>query len=128
MSACRSSGKLERQLIAVIHPRAGIDANIEGLVDCHEECNRVRDRFPGVLFAIHRERPGAATVTGSLPTRAVSQPWAGLLSRQLRAFDVIGHEGVEFFHGDSSAHATGLALACLGRAGVVAVPPALAGA
>ena len=60
-------GKLERQLIAVIHPRAGIDANIEGLVDCHEECNRVRDRFPGVLFAIHRERPGAATVTGSLP-------------------------------------------------------------
>jgi hypothetical protein len=31
--------ELERQLVAVIHPRAGIDADIEGLVDCHEECN-----------------------------------------------------------------------------------------
>jgi hypothetical protein len=47
--------ELERQLVAVIHPRAGIDADIEGLVDCHEECNRVRDRFGGILFAIHRQ-------------------------------------------------------------------------
>jgi hypothetical protein len=43
-------------------------------------------------------------------------------------FDVIGNERVDLFHGDSAALAAGLALAGLGRAGVVAIASALAGA
>ncbi len=42
--------------------------------------------------------------------------------------DVMGHQGVELFHGHSATLAAGLTLASLGRAGVVAIPAALAGA
>src|SRR5436190_24241272 len=40
-------GKVEGQRVAVVHPRAGIAADVEGLVEGHEDRNRVRDRTSG---------------------------------------------------------------------------------
>src|SRR5262249_22336156 len=54
------AGELERQLVAVIHARAGINADVEGLVDRHQERNRVRDRLAGNLLAVYRQHAGAA--------------------------------------------------------------------
>src|SRR5215471_16799125 len=52
--------ELERQLVAVIHASSGINADVEGLVDRHQERNRVRDRLAGNLLAVDRQHASAA--------------------------------------------------------------------
>src|ERR1051326_2804261 len=48
------AGKAERDLIVlVVHRRAGIHADIEGLIDCHDERDRVWDLPVGDLFVVH---------------------------------------------------------------------------
>src|SRR2546430_5272643 len=54
------AGELERKLVAVIHSGAGIDADVERLVDCHQERNRVRDRLAGNVLSIPRQDAAAA--------------------------------------------------------------------
>src|SRR4051794_15973022 len=54
------AGEAERQLVAVVHRGAGITADVKGLVDRHQEGNRVRHRLLGDLLAVNREYTGAA--------------------------------------------------------------------
>jgi hypothetical protein len=55
------AGEAERQLvIAIVHRRAGIHADIESLVQCHEEWNGVRDFLVGDLPVVHLQHAGAA--------------------------------------------------------------------
>src|SRR6266567_3873112 len=52
-------GELKRQLVALVHARAGVQANVEGFVNGHEQRNRVRDRLLGHLLPIHCEYASA---------------------------------------------------------------------
>src|SRR5690349_12202916 len=54
------AGELERQLVAVVHAGAGINADVEGLVDRHDERDRVRDRLAGNLLAVNGQHAAAA--------------------------------------------------------------------
>src|ERR1700730_11673494 len=47
-------------VILVVHRRAGVRTNVEGLIDGHEERNGVWDRFAGTLISAHRQDAGAA--------------------------------------------------------------------
>jgi hypothetical protein len=50
------AGKVERHLVVlVVHRRLGIDADVEGFVNRHEERNGVRDRLAVYLVAVNRE-------------------------------------------------------------------------
>ena len=61
-------GDLERRLVVVVvHARAGIHPDIEGLVDRLKERNGVRDRLTDNFLVIHRQYAGAAfTETGTV--------------------------------------------------------------
>ena len=52
------SREAERQLVAIVHRGAGITADVKGLVDRHQEGNRMRHRLFGDLLAINREHTG----------------------------------------------------------------------
>ena len=55
------AGETERHLIIlVVHWRPGVHADVEGLVDAHQERDGVRDRLGGNLLAVHRQDAGAA--------------------------------------------------------------------
>jgi hypothetical protein len=63
------TGESERRLVVlVVHARAGIHPDIEGLVDRLDERNGVRDRLAGNSVAVHRQDAGATE------TRACGQP------------------------------------------------------
>src|SRR5213592_1727470 len=53
------AGELERQLVAVVHARACVQADIEVFINGHDQRNRVCDFLAGQLLAIHREYSGA---------------------------------------------------------------------
>src|SRR4030095_7328592 len=49
------SGEAERRLVVlVIHPRAGINPDIEGLIDRKERWDGMRDRLASDFLAVHR--------------------------------------------------------------------------
>ena len=55
------AGEAERRLVVlVVHARAGIHADIEGLVDRHEGRDGVRDLLAIHFLAVHRQDAGAA--------------------------------------------------------------------
>ena len=55
------AGEPERRLVVVVvHARAGIHPDVEGLVNRHEERNGVRHRLAGDFLAVHRQDAGAA--------------------------------------------------------------------
>src|SRR5712671_1424153 len=54
------AGEAERELVTLVHRRAGIDPNVEGLVDGHHQWNRVRDLVTGQRLAIDRKYASAA--------------------------------------------------------------------
>ena len=55
------AGESKRRLVVVVvHARAGINPDIEGLVDRLEERHGMRDRLTGDFRAIHRQHAGAA--------------------------------------------------------------------
>src|SRR5216684_9292810 len=54
------AGKTERQLVAVIHRRAGVAPDIKGFVDGHECGNGVRHLLTSDLTAINRQYTRAA--------------------------------------------------------------------
>ena len=55
------AGEAERRLVVVVvHARAGIDSDIEGLVDGKATWNSVRDGFLGDFLAVHRQDARAA--------------------------------------------------------------------
>jgi len=56
-----SSLPVKRYLVVlVVHRRARVDADVEGLVNDHEERNRVRDLLAGDVLAVHLQDTGAA--------------------------------------------------------------------
>src|SRR6266481_5480209 len=54
------AGEAERQLVAVVYCRARIAANVKGLIDGHEQWNRVIDLLASQFLAIDRKHAGAA--------------------------------------------------------------------
>ena len=55
------AGEAERHLVVVVvDRRAGIDADVEGLVDRHQERDGVRDLLAGDLLAVDLQHAGAA--------------------------------------------------------------------
>ena len=73
------AGKAERRLVVlVLHAQAGINADIEGLVDRHEGRDGVRDLLAIHFLAVHRQDAGAAstlanwTCPKALPSLAVA--------------------------------------------------------
>src|SRR5207247_58427 len=54
------AGEPERQLVALVHSRAGIQADVEGFVNGHDQRNRVRDRLLRQLPAVHRKYASTA--------------------------------------------------------------------
>ena len=58
------AGEAEWQLVTVVHSCARVAADVEGLVDGHEDWNRVRDRLFSQFLAVHCEYTGA-TLAGA---------------------------------------------------------------
>ena len=58
-----AAGKLKRQLVTIVHARAGIAADVEALIDGHQKRNRVLDRFPRQFLAIDSEYTGASLLS-----------------------------------------------------------------
>src|SRR5208337_4262391 len=54
------SRKAEWDVIREVHRRAGIESDVKGLVNGHEQWNRVRDRFACDFVAIHRQHTRAS--------------------------------------------------------------------
>src|SRR5439155_3673251 len=54
------ASEAERQRVAVVHPRTGIDANVESLVNGHHQRNRMLECLAGQFLAVNRKHAGAA--------------------------------------------------------------------
>ena len=73
------AGEAEGQLIAVVHRRAGVAADVKRFVDGHKKRNRVRDRLCGHQLAIGRQYTGATLArTGSV---VLEVEYNGVLAR-----------------------------------------------
>src|SRR6476620_4478144 len=81
------AGEAERRLVVlVVDARAGINPDIEGLVDRHEGRDRVWDRLAGDFLAVYRQNTGATFAHARTVVLEVKQDGVFTRRERLRAF------------------------------------------
>lgn len=55
------TGKLNRQLVLIVHPRAGVGTNVEALLELEDERNSAVHRLRGHNLILDLQHVGAAT-------------------------------------------------------------------
>lgn len=55
------TGKLNRQLVLIVHPRAGVSTNVEALLELEDERNSAVHRLRGHNLILDLQHVGAAT-------------------------------------------------------------------
>ena len=113
------AGEAERHLVVlVVDRRAGIDADVEGLVDRHQERNGMRDRLLGDLRAVDAQHALAAlaeagTIIGEVEDdgvlagrqRLLARPPEALQPQQIVGEDRLALEQVEAVAAEAAARA-----------------------